>query len=86
MKLLLTEHNPTIEAFTTEGKYISTFVQEFRRELQAQGWNWEQEHQAVTTLLDPPNFQIKPPPGIVGRLVKSLSRARLTLIRLGGKP
>jgi len=54
MKLLLTEHQHIVAAMVRNGRFVSSFVQEFWRELEAEGWNWEQEH-ATLRVAPPPN-------------------------------
>ncbi len=48
VKLLLTEHNLIIEDLLKDGKYISPYIKQFRKDLENEGWNWHEQHEALT--------------------------------------
>ncbi len=50
IKLILTEHNPFIASMLPEGKYLSSYIKEFRTQLEKEGWDWIDMHNALAGL------------------------------------
>lgn len=47
VKLLLTEHNPLVSSLLVNGKFISSYIKEYRYELEKAGWNWSEMHRQL---------------------------------------
>jgi hypothetical protein len=47
VKLLLTENNTLISSLLPQAKYISSYIIEFRQELEKEGWDWSEMHQEL---------------------------------------
>ena len=46
VKLLLTEHYPFISSIIT-GPYLSSFIKDFVKELEKEGWDWSKRHRTL---------------------------------------
>lgn len=49
LKLLLTEHYPYVTS-VVPGKYVSSFISDFVRELEKEGWDWAKMHDMLPGL------------------------------------
>ena len=52
IKLVLTEHDPFIRTMLPEGKYVSSYIKEFRVHLESEGWDWKTMHLALANEVD----------------------------------